>query len=89
MDWRRNLILRMLAAGNTLGEAATAAGIHRQTALRWRWQVPEFAESVVQALTTGKDERTFRLWLRHPRRGCRPPLGKGRGGKPRFSCGHR
>ena len=36
-----------------------------------------------------KDERTFRLWLRHPFRGLRPPSGKGHGGKPRFAYGRR
>jgi len=89
LDWRMTLILRMLASGNTLGEAATTAGVHRQSLLRWRWEWPEFAELVAEALGKGKDERTFRLWLRHPFRGMRPPAGKGNGGKPRFSYGKR
>ena len=37
----------------------------------------------------GQAERTFRLWLRHPFRGKRPPTGKGHGGSPRFSYGAR
>ena len=87
LDWRMDLILRMLAAGNTLGEAAKAAGVHRQSVLRWRWESPGFSGLVDEALEKGKAEREFRLWLRHPFRGCRPPTGKGFRGKPRFSYG--
>ena len=89
LDWRMNLVLRMLASGNTLGEAANAAGVHRQSVLRWRWVSPEFAGLVAEALRKGQDERTFRQWLRHPFRGRRPPSGKGHGGTPKFSYGMR
>lgn len=68
-NWNRKSILRFLAEGCTLGEAARLLGVHRQTLLRWRWESPEFAESVAVALATGKDERTYRMWLRHPFRG--------------------
>ncbi len=88
-DWNRKSILRFLGEGCTLGEAARLAGVHRQTLLRWRWESPEFAESVAVALATGKDERTYRMWLRHPFRGMRPPTGKGNGGSPRFTYGRR
>lgn len=83
------LIPRLLASGHTLGEAAVVAGVHRQTLLRWRWENAEFAERVAEALTKGKDERTYRMWLRHPFRGMRPPTGKGNGGCPRFIYGRR
>ena len=33
---------------------------------------PEFAQAVALAREVGKEERTFRLWLRHPFRGIRP-----------------
>jgi hypothetical protein len=89
LDWRMNLILRMLASGNTLGEAATASGVHRQSLLRWRWESPEFAQAVVVARETGAIERRYRVWLRHPFRGRRPPAGKGHGGKPAFAYGRR
>jgi hypothetical protein len=48
---------------------------------------PEFAEAVVAAREVGKNEREFRIWLRHPFRGKRPPTGKGHGGKPIFTWG--
>jgi hypothetical protein len=50
---------------------------------------PEFADAVAAAREVGKEERTFRIFLRHPFRGLRPPTGKGHGGKPRFSYGRR
>lgn len=88
-DWNRRTILRFLAEGCTLGEAARLVGVHRQTLLRWRGENTEFAERVSEALTKGKDERTYRMWLRHPFRGKRPPTGKGHGGKSRFTYGRR
>lgn len=89
LDWRHRLTLQMLASGNTLGEAATASGVHRQSLLRWRWESPEFAQAVTAAREAGREERTFRLWLRHPFRGLRPPTGKGHGGAARFVWGRR
>jgi hypothetical protein len=88
-DWNRKSILRFLAEGCTFGEAARLVGVHRQTLLRWRWDDPEFSKLVLEAQEAGKDERTFRLWLRHPFRGLRPPTSKGNGGKPRFTYGRR
>lgn len=88
-DWNQRSILRFLAEGCTLGEAARLVGVHRQTLLRWRWENTEFAGRVSEALAKGKDERTYRMWLRHPFRGMRPPTGKGNGGKPRFTYGRR
>lgn len=88
-DWRGRLVLRQIAEGATMKEAATAAGMTRQ-GVWWRCGVcPDFAQAVTAARETGKDERTFRLWLRHPFRGCRPPTGKGNGSKPRFAYGRR
>ena len=49
---------------------------------------PEFADAVAVERAVGKDEREFRIWLRHPFRGKRPPTGKGHGGKPIFTWGH-
>ena len=87
-DWRGRLVLRRLAEGCTMKEAA-AAGMTRQ-GVWWRCGVcQEYAQAVAAARETGKDERTFRLWLRHPFRGLRPPTGRGHGGMPRFTYGRR
>lgn len=87
--WRHGLVVRRLAEGSTLPEAAEAAGVDRVTLWRWCRSSPEFARAVAEARAVGERERTFRLWLRHPFRGLRPPTGKGHGGKPRFSYGRR
>jgi hypothetical protein len=84
-DWRGTVILCKLREGCTFREAATAAGITRQAVLKRVNASPEFAEAVALAREAGKGERTYRLWLRHPFRGMRPPTGKGHGGKPRFN----
>ncbi|MCX6875944.1 MAG: hypothetical protein NTW21_19370 [Verrucomicrobia bacterium] len=89
MNWQHRLIVRKLAEGCLVREAAGAAGVHRQTFWRWLRASPDFAQAVAAAREAGKDERTFRLWLRHPFRGLRPPAGKGHGGKPRFAWGRR
>ena len=86
-EWNRRSILQFLAEGCTLGEAALLVGVHRQTLLRWRLVDPEFSELVAESLAKGKNERTYRMWLRHPFRGMRPPTGKGHGGKPIFAYG--
>ena len=78
-DWDK------LREGYTSREAAAAAGIHRQSFWRWVNGSVEFATAVAQARETGKEERTFRLWLRHPCRGKRPPTGRGHGGQPSFT----
>ena len=89
LDWRGRIILTKLAEGCTLKESAVVAGITRQAVLKRQNSSLEFAMAVVEAREVGKVERTFRLWLRHPFRGKRPPTGKGHGGKPRFSYGRR
>jgi hypothetical protein len=89
LDWRGRMILRKLEEGCTIRESAAAVGISRQAVLKRQNVSPDFAQAVAAAHETGKVERTFRLWLRHPRRGKRPPTGKGHGGKPRFSFGRR
>jgi len=89
MKWQHHLILSKLAEGQTVREASLAAGVHRQTYWRWSNASPEFAQAVTAAREVGRVERTFRLWLRHPFRGKRPPTGKGHGGKPRFTYGRR
>ena len=88
-DWRSRTILRRLAEGCLLREAAATAGISRQAVWKRVLASPDFAQAVVAARETGKSERSFRLWLRHPLRGHRPPTGKGHGGKPRFAYGRR
>ncbi len=88
-DWRGRLILRKLEEGSTIRESAAAAGITRQAVLKRKNASPDFARAVAAAREVGKDERTFRLWLRHPFRGKRPPTGKGHGGTPRFTYGRR
>jgi len=87
--WRHRIALRRLAEGCTNSEAAEAAGVSRMTFWRWIHACPEFASEVAKAREAGQDERTFRRWLSHPFRGCRPPTGKGHGGKPRFTYGKR
>ena len=89
LDWRGRLILRKLEEGCTIRESAAAVGISRQAVLKRKNASPDFAQAVAAARETGKDERTFRLWLRHPFRGLRPPTGKGHGGVPKFSYGRR
>ncbi|MCX6877054.1 MAG: hypothetical protein NTW21_25070 [Verrucomicrobia bacterium] len=88
-DWRGRIILVKLAEGCTYGEAAAAAGISRQAVWKRMLAAPDFAQAVATAREAGRDELTFRLWLRHPYRGLRPPTGKGHGGKPRFAYGRR
>lgn len=75
MDWRQRTILTKLAEGFTYPESASAAGVSRISVWHWCKSSPEFRNAVALARDTGKDERTFRLWLRHPRRGLRPQPG--------------
>ncbi len=89
LDWRGKIILRKLEEGCTIRESAAAVGITRQAVLKRKNASPAFAQAVAVAREVGKAERTFRLWLRHPFRGLRPPTGKGHGGKPRFAYGSR
>ena len=87
MDWRHRVILTKLAGGCAYLESASAAGVSRISVWNWCQSSPVFKAVAAPPRETGKDERTFRMWLRHPFRGCRPPTGKGHGGKPRFSYG--
>ena len=89
MDWKHRVIISKLGEGCTMAEAAAAAGITRQAVLKRMHASPAFAQAVLEARETGRAEREYRLWLRHPRRGLRPPTGKGHGGKPRFTWGRR
>jgi hypothetical protein len=88
-DWRGRLILRKLQEGCLMKEAAAAAGITRQAVLKRMNRSATFAQAVGDARAAGKPERTYRLWLRHPFRGRRPPTGQGGGGKPAFTYGRR
>ena len=88
-DWRHRIILTKLAEGGSYDEAAGAALISRQAVWKRIVACPAFAMAVAEAREVGKDERSFRMWLRHPFRGKRPPAGRGAGGKPRFSYGRR
>lgn len=88
-DWRGRVILDKLAEGCTYAEAAESAGITKRAVFKRRAASAEFAEAITVAREAGEKERTFRLWLRHPFRGKRPPTGKGHGGKPRFAFGRR
>ena len=88
-DWRANVILEKLREGCIVREAAAAAGISKRAVHLRMASNPAFREAVMAAREVGADERRFRLWLRHPFRGRRPPTGKGHGGKPRFSYGRR
>jgi hypothetical protein len=89
LDWRGRLILRKLEEGCTIRESAAAVGITRQAVLKRKNSSADFAQAGAAAREVGKAERTFRLWLRHPFRGLRPPTGKTHGGKPRFTYGSR
>lgn len=88
-DWKSSVILDKLAEGNTFTEAAAAAGISRRGLFKRRVASPAFDVAVLAAREKGREERTFRLWLRHPFRGKRPPTGKGSLAQPRFSYGRR
>lgn len=87
-DWRGRVILEKLAEGCTFMEAATAAGMSRQALWKRCRSSPSFAQAVSDARQQGQEEREYRLWLRHPFRGRRPPTGKGHRGKPRFRYGN-
>ena len=89
MDWKHRVIISKLGEGCTMAEAAAAAGITRQAVLKRMHASPEFAAEVAAARETGRAEREFWLWLRHPFRGRRPPTGRGNGGKPQFTYGRR
>lgn len=89
MDWKTKVILDKLAEGLTFAEAAAAAGISRRGLFKRRVASPAFDVAVLASREAGKEERTFRLWLRHPFRGLRPPAGKGHGGRPRSTYGRR
>jgi hypothetical protein len=89
LDWRFRLILLRLGEGYTFEQAALSGRVSRQAIWKRMKSHPEFAQAVTEARETGKEERTYRLWLRHPFRGKRPPQGKGRGGPPSFTYGRR
>jgi hypothetical protein len=89
LDWKAEVILNKLAEGHTYEKAAKAAGLTRRSLLKRRASSADFAQAVAQAREAGKEERTYRLWLKHPRRGKRPPTGKGHGGVPKFTYGRR
>ena len=88
-DWRARTILSRFAAGSTYVEAASAGGISKQALLKRMKVSPDFSQAVAAARKEGEAERVYRLWLRHPFRGKRPPTGKGHGGKPRFCYGRK
>jgi hypothetical protein len=85
LDWRGRVILSKLSEGCTLKESAAVAGITRQAVLKRMNASLAFSQAVAESREMGKTERTYRLWLRHPFRGKRPPTGKGSGGQPRFT----
>lgn len=89
LDWKASVILSKLAEGLTYTEAAAAAGISRRGLFKRRIASSAFDVAVLAAREAGREELTYRLWLRHPQRGKRPPTGKGHGVKPRFNYGRR
>jgi hypothetical protein len=89
MDYRHRLIVAKLQEGCGYAQAAAAAGVHRQSLWRWVSGSTEFAAAVAAAYSIGRDEREYRLWLRHPFRGKRPPASKMHGGQPKYSYGRR
>jgi hypothetical protein len=89
MNWdsKSHLILQRLAEGYTFQQAAESGDVSRQSVWKRMKSSPEFADAVIAAREAGKGEREFRIWLRHPFRGKRPPNGKGHGGKPSYNWG--
>ena len=71
-------------------EAAAAASMTRQ-GVWWRCRTcPGLAEAVEAARAVGREEREYRLHLRHPFLGMRPPASKMQlGWQPKYSYGRR
>lgn len=76
LHWRYRLVLLRVEEGYTLEQAANSVDISRQAIWKRMKSYPEFAKAVVAAREVGKNEREFRIWLRHPFRGKRPPYRK-------------
>lgn len=85
------VVLAKITEGCTYAEAAAAVCLSDWTIQARAKSCPEFAAAVAEAREAGRKERTYRLWLRHPHRGKRPPTGAPRahGGKPRYTYGRR
>ncbi len=83
-DRRGRLMLRKLAEGCLLREAATIAGVWKQILASLY-----FSQAVTTAREEGTEDHAFCQWLGHYRRGMRPPTGKGHGGKAMFAYGRR
>lgn len=82
-------MLNLFREGLTYKEVARGLGVTRRAITRRMELQPAFAELVQAARKEAVEIRTRRLWVMHPRRGKRPPHGKGHGGVPRFRYGVR
>ncbi len=87
MDWKAHLILAKISEGMVFREVALAVGISRQAVLKRVKKSPEFAAAVAMAREAGADERRYRKWLNHYRRGLRPPHGRSTRSVPLFRYG--
>lgn len=86
-SWNYRGVLVKLSEGLTFEEAARCSIVSRQAVWKHMKRSPEFREAVAVAREKGRRVREYRIWIRHPFRGMRPPTGKGRGGVPRFRYG--
>ena len=89
LDMQSRAILHFFREGRIFREVASIFRISREVITGRMKRNPEFANAVKQAREEGKSARDFWIWVRHSRRGMRPPFGKGHGGKPRFSIKRR
>ena len=78
------MILDRIGFGYTKKEAASHAGIHRTTLLRWLSRKSEFKKLFEEAWENGEKRRSLRLWLAHPFRGKRPPTSKRTRAYPKY-----
>jgi hypothetical protein len=86
-SWNYRGVVKRLAIGFTFEEAARCSSISRQAVWKRIKKSPDFREAVEVAREAGRKVRDYRLWIRHPFRGKRPPSGKGHGGTPRYRYG--
>lgn len=88
-DIKERCILRLFREGLIYRHVAETFRISREVITGKMKRNPEFAAAVKLAREKGRANREHGIWFRHPRRGMRPPTGKGHGGKPRFGVKRR
>jgi hypothetical protein len=90
MNWSLDYrgVLMRLEHRYTFHEAASCSRLSRQAVWKHMKRSQEFREAVLAVREAGRKLREYRVWVRHPFRGLRPPTGKGHGGLPRFRYGY-